>query len=121
VNLNPNEWKRWYLSVNPAPPESAPLPGEWETKCEDRLKKMVVLRCLRPDRVSFAIRNYVEHVMKKEFVESKPTMLKDVFEETQPKEPIIFILSPGVDPTDSLKKLAEERNVPFETLSMGKG
>lgn len=121
VNLNPNEWKRWYLSVKPAPPESAQLPGEWETKCEDKLKKMVVLRCFRPDRVSFAIKNYVEHFMKRDFVESKPTILKEVFEETKAKEPIIFILSPGVDPTDNLRKLAEERNVPFESISMGKG
>ena len=121
VTLNPKEWHRWYLSVKPAPPESAQLPGEWETKCEDRLKKMIVLRCFRPDRVNFAIRNYIEHFMKKEFVENKPTNIKDVFDESKPTEPIIFVLSPGVDPTDALKKQADERGIPFESISMGKG
>jgi dynein heavy chain len=76
------------------------LPGEWETKCEDPLKKMIVLRCLRPDRVIFAIRKYVENVMKKEFVEIRPTNIAEVYEESTPDTPIIFVLSPGVDPTD---------------------
>ena len=59
--------------------------------------------------------------MKRDFIENKPTILKEVFEDSKPTEPIIFVLSPGVDPTDSLKKLAEERGVEFESLSMGKG
>jgi dynein heavy chain len=82
---------------------------------------MIVLRCFRTDRVNFAIRNYVEHYMKKEFIENKPTILKEVFAESQPTEPIIFVLSPGVDPTDNLKKLADERQVQFESISMGRG
>jgi dynein heavy chain len=45
-------------------PEDAQLPGEWETKCEDMLKKMIILRCFRPDRVCFAIRTFVEKGMK---------------------------------------------------------
>jgi dynein heavy chain len=102
-------------------PENAPLPGEWETKCEDRMKKMVVLRSLRPDRVLFSIRNYVEHYMKKEFVDNKPTLMTEVMEESEAKIPIIFVLSPGVDPTEQLKKLAEKGNHKIESISLGKG
>lgn len=78
VSLNPKEWQRWFLSSKPEP-ENASLPGEWETKCEERLKKMIVLRCLREDRVNYAIRNFVEAnvepTIKKEFMETKPTNL----------------------------------------------
>ena len=42
---------------------------------------MIVLRCFRTDRVNFAIRNYVESYWKKEFVDSRPTILKDIFDE----------------------------------------
>jgi len=121
VQLNNKEWHRWYLSVKPAPPESAQLPGEWETKCEDRLKKMIVLRCFRSDRVNFAIRNYVEANMKKEFIENRPTNIKEVLEEAKETEPVIFVLSPGVDPTDTLQKLASEKGIDFDSLSMGQG
>lgn len=78
MSLNPKEWQRWFLSSKPEP-ENASLPGEWETKCEERLKKMIVLRCLRQDRVIFAIRNFVEAnvepTIKKEFMEIKTTNL----------------------------------------------
>jgi len=50
VSLNFKEWQHWFSSDKPMP-EDAQLPGEWETKCEDLLKKMIVLRCFRPDRV----------------------------------------------------------------------
>lgn len=72
---------------------------------------MIVLRCFRPDRVNFAIRKYVEEALKKEFVETKPTILKEVFEESTKRDPIIFVLSPGVDPTEKLKRLAEEQGI----------
>jgi dynein heavy chain len=64
---------------------------------------MIVLRCFRTDRVNFAIRNYVEHFMKKEFIENRPVILKDIFEESKASEPIIFVLSAGVDPTAAIK------------------
>lgn len=82
---------------------------------------MVVLRCLRPDRVTNAIKNYVEKYMGSYFTISNPTILKDVFADSASHEPIIFVLSPGVDPTDALKKLAAEQQIEFETNSMGKG
>jgi dynein heavy chain len=82
---------------------------------------MIVLRCFREDRVNYAIRDYVEHFMKKDFVESVPTQLKDVIDDSNPKSPIIIVLSPGVDPTDQLKRLAEEKGIPFESISMGRG
>ena len=60
--------------------------------------------------------------MKKDFVESKPTIISNIFEEIKsPREPIIFVLSPGVDPTDALSKLAQEKGITFSPISMGKG
>jgi dynein heavy chain len=59
--------------------------------------------------------------MKKEFIESNPTILKNVFDETSFDKPIIFVLSPGVDPTASLQKLAMDSDIQFETNSMGRG
>lgn len=120
VTLNPKEWQRWFLSTKPEP-ENAQFPGEWETKCEDRLKRMIVLRCLRPDRIIFSIRNFVEFYMKKEFIENRPTNLQEVYDESRADTPIIFVLSPGVDPTDQLKKLAEKIGQRIESISLGRG
>jgi dynein heavy chain len=62
--------------------------------------------------------------MKKEFVESRPTMLKEVLDESQASEPIVFVLSPGVDPADGLRRQALERGMAeedFLSISMGRG
>lgn len=91
-------------------PENAQLPGEWETKCEDLLKKMIILRCFRPDRVCFAIRNFVEKGMKSsDFIQSKPASLEEIYAESTHTLPIIFVLTTGVDPTEILMRFAAEK------------
>jgi dynein heavy chain len=103
-------------------PEDAQLPGEWVNKCEDALKKMIILRCFRPDRVIFAIRSFVENGMKsKDYVTSKPSSLSDIFEDSTPTLPIIFVLTAGVDPTEILMRFAAEKGQTVSTLSLGKG
>jgi len=121
VSLNFKEWQHWFSSDKPMP-EDAQLPGEWETKCEDLLKKMIVLRCFRPDRVTFAIRNYVASGMKSsEYIQSRPASLAEIYEDSTPVLPIIFVLTTGVDPTEILLRFAAEKGQTVSTLSLGKG
>jgi len=41
-------------------PETDALPGEWEAKCEqDRLRKMIMIKTIRPDRILFAASSFV--------------------------------------------------------------
>ena len=41
------QWKAYYDSVDP---QTEKLPGDWETKL-GHFQKIIVLRCLRPDKV----------------------------------------------------------------------
>lgn len=42
---------------------------------------MIILRCFRPDRVNFAIRNYVVEGMKQqEFIQSKALSIYEIFD-----------------------------------------
>lgn len=121
VSLNFKEWQHWFSSDKPMP-EDAQLPGEWETKCEDLLKKMIVLRCFRPDRVTYSIRNFVKLGMgNADFITSNPTSIADIFEDSVANVPIIFVLTAGVDPTEILMRFAAEKNQTVQTLSLGKG
>merc|ERR1719420_585931 len=83
---------------------------------------MIVLRCFRPDRVTFAIKNFVALGMKNmEFISSKPTSINDIYEDSTSTQPIIFVLTSGVDPTEILMRFAAEKGQTVATLSLGKG
>ena len=91
---NSKEWKRWFMS---ATPESDSLPGEWEQKC-DRMRKMILLKIIRPDRVLFATTSFVSEKIGDFFI-NPPTVLYDkIYEDSYKTQPVVFILVPGVDP-----------------------
>ena len=38
------------------------MPSEWESKCNE-LQRMILVRCLRPDRVIFSATSYVSNAL----------------------------------------------------------
>lgn len=48
-------------------PENLPMPGELDKK--DYFQKMIVLKSLRPDKIPFAVQNYVSEKIGKQFIE----------------------------------------------------
>jgi dynein heavy chain len=111
------EWETWYR--NPAP-ESAELPGEWESKCTD-LQRMLLVRCLRPDRIIFSCTSFVANNLGRKYIEQPVLDLKEVYGDSSPVSPLIFVLSPGVDPTDMLKKLGVDRGMADRIFSVALG
>ncbi|KAJ9531884.1 hypothetical protein QJQ45_022007, partial [Haematococcus lacustris] len=116
---NSGEWERWFRQ---AEPESAELPSEWESKCNE-LQRLLLVRCLRPDRVIFCATSYVANALGRKFVEPPVLDLAETVADSTPASPLIFVLSAGVDPTDSLRKLAAERGMgpKFSTVALGQG
>lgn len=111
------DWEAWFRDPTP---ETADLPGEWESKCSD-LQRMVLVRCLRPDRVLFSASAFVSNNLGRKYVEPPVLDLAEVFRDSNPMAPLIFVLSPGVDPTDALKKLAVEKGMGDRVLSVALG
>uniref|UniRef100_A0A4W6ECP9 Dynein axonemal heavy chain 2 n=1 Tax=Lates calcarifer TaxID=8187 RepID=A0A4W6ECP9_LATCA len=115
----PRDWNLWFTS---AEPENATLPGDWESNCNE-LQKMLVVRSLRPDRVSFCVTSFIVNNLGSRFVEPPVLDMKAVVEESTSSTPLIFVLSPGVDPTGALLQLAEASGMSkhFHALSLGQG
>ena len=55
--------------------------------------------------------------MGEEFITPPNVSFDTIFEQSTPKIPVVFILSPGSDPTSELMKLAERYNCGGENLS----
>ncbi|XP_057654894.1 dynein axonemal heavy chain 2 isoform X2 [Diorhabda carinulata] len=113
------DWNQWYIHTEP---ETLPLIGEWDGICNE-FQKMLFIRSLRQDRVSFAISNFIVNQLGPQFVEPPVLDIKAVLEESSPQTPLIFVLSPGVDPTQGLIQLAEQSNMitRFQSISLGQG
>ncbi|XP_074478915.1 dynein axonemal heavy chain 2 [Sebastes fasciatus] len=113
------DWNRWFTS---AEPESATLPGDWENNCNE-LQKMLIVRSLRQDRVSLCVTSFIVNNLGSRFVEPPVLQMKAVVEESTSRTPLIFVLSPGMDPTGALLQLAEASGMSkdFHALSLGQG
>ncbi|XP_027143976.1 dynein heavy chain 2, axonemal isoform X2 [Larimichthys crocea] len=116
---HPRDWNLWFTS---AEPENATLPVDWENTCNE-LQKMLIVRSLRQDRVSLCVTSFIVKNLGPQFVEPPVLDMKAVVEESTCRTPLIFVLSPGVDPTGALLQLAEAsgRSKDFHALSLGQG
>nr|DBA18657.1 TPA: hypothetical protein GDO54_016881 [Pyxicephalus adspersus] len=118
---NSNEWHKIYDNREP---HSVPLPSPFNEKLNE-LQKMIILRCLRPDKISPAVTNYVTDKLGKKFVEPPPFDLSKSYLDSNSTIPLIFVLSPGADPMASLLKFANDKNMgggeKFQAISLGQG
>ncbi|CEG44893.1 flagellar inner arm dynein 1 heavy chain beta [Plasmopara halstedii] len=110
-------WKSWYQS---SAPEIEVLPGDWEGKCTE-LQRLLLLRCVRPDRLGIQAARFAAMHLGARFVDPPPFDLKAIYETSSYKTPLIFVLSPGVDPTNSLLALAESLHKTVENCALGQG
>ena len=116
--------KRWQEWVEFEQPESEALPQEW--KRLSAFERLLVVRALRPDRMTLASTIYVKDSLGAKYVDSIPFDLSTSFEDSAPAVPIFFLLSPGVDPVKAVRTLGAslgmtEDNKTFITVSLGQG
>ena len=100
------DWKRFYSAEQP---ESEPLPSDWSTKIRG-FSLLVLLRAIRPDRISFAANNFVKVMMGEKFIDPPTFNIQKIYEGLDKNTPCLFILSPGADPLSYLENMLKERN-----------
>ena len=114
------EWKELYDSTSP---HTCRLPGSWDIKLTD-LDKMVVLRCIRPDKIVSAVQNFIVDKFGRQYIEPPTFDLAGSFADSHCCAPLIFVLSPGADPMAGLLKFAEDRGFGgkrCQSISLGQG
>ncbi|XP_067384444.1 dynein axonemal heavy chain 12 [Channa argus] len=117
---NPGDFRPIYESKEPY---TIPLPTPWLEQLND-LQKMIIVRCLRPDKIVPAVTEYVTSKLGKKFVQPPPFDLSKSYLDSNSTIPLLFVLSPGADPMASLLKFASDKNMigaKFQSISLGQG
>jgi dynein heavy chain len=116
--------KRWKKYCECEAPENENLPAEWKTKTP--MQKLCILRALRPDRMSYAVRAFIGLKMGPKYIDSSRIPLSRTYEETNCNTPVFFILSPGVDPVKEVEAVGRTQGIQedlgnFHNVSLGQG
>ncbi|XP_019505362.1 PREDICTED: dynein heavy chain 3, axonemal [Hipposideros armiger] len=115
----PDAWKVIYDS---AFPHKEKFPGP--SKFLQGLERMVVLRCLRPDKMIPAVREFIAEHMGSLYIEAPTFDLQGSYNDSSCCAPLIFVLSPGADPMAGLLKFADDLGMggaKTQTISLGQG
>ncbi|XP_069917502.1 dynein axonemal heavy chain 9 isoform X8 [Oryctolagus cuniculus] len=116
--------KSWKKFVESECPEKEKFPQEWKNKTA--LQRLCMLRALRPDRMAYAMRDFVEEKLGSKYVVGRALDFATSFEESGPATPMFFILSPGVDPLKDVETQGRKlgytfNNRNFHNVSLGQG
>ncbi|KAM7353017.1 dynein heavy chain at 36C isoform 1-T1 [Cochliomyia hominivorax] len=121
VVANLEQWKLLFDSNNPQDNES--IPQRWQKKLS-LFQKLLLLRVFRPDKLVPGILGFVATEMGTKFVDPPQFDLAASFADSHCCIPLIFILTPGSDPTATLLKFADEQGFGSNrlfSLSLGQG
>uniref|UniRef100_A0A8C8EDP7 Dynein axonemal heavy chain 3 n=1 Tax=Otus sunia TaxID=257818 RepID=A0A8C8EDP7_9STRI len=119
VRENFSKWKLIYDSVKP---HEEAFPDVWSTLMG--LDRMVILRCLRPDKIIPAVQDFIVENMGRTFIEPPTFDLGRSYSDSTCCAPMIFVLSPGADPMAGLLKFADGVGMggtSIQTISLGQG
>ncbi|XP_034845512.1 dynein heavy chain 9, axonemal [Mirounga leonina] len=116
--------KSWKKFVESECPEKEKFPQEWKNKTA--LQRLCMMRAMRPDRMTYAMRDFVEEKLGSQYVVGRAPDFATSFEESGPATPMFFILSPGVDPLKDVENQGKKlgytfNNRNFHNVSLGQG
>ncbi len=87
------------------------------------LVHIVLLKAFRSEKIIFAVSDFIQRNLGKEFVDLPPFELSSAFKDTNQYTPLIFILSQGAHPLSTMVRYAKDNNWEdrLHIISLGQG
>jgi len=114
-------WRQW---IEENEPESMPVPDyEEKIQADQNIGSFIhlcLVRSMREDRTLLACNMFIRNVVGEDFVKPHTDQIKDIFEESKPHVPVLYLLSAGADPTGTIDDFAKKlKQFPTGKVSMG--
>ncbi|GET87016.1 dynein heavy chain, putative [Leishmania tarentolae] len=118
------ENNRWLQYCELEKPELEKMPGEWKNL--SNFERLLVLRCVRPDRLTAALETFVGTTIGRFFVSDQAVDISVSYQNSSTTTPLFFILSPGVDPVKAVEELGRKLGYTYDkenfyNVSLGQG
>jgi dynein heavy chain len=114
--LRSREWTDFITDVLTKSP-----PGKYNLL--DPFAKLLLVKALRPEKIMYAIDSFARAALGPFFSQVPPADLNSLFDESDKKTPIVFILSQGTDPVENILKITKDRGMSEKLvmISLGQG
>eukprot|EP00756_Hemistasia_phaeocysticola_P002628 Hpha_TRINITY_DN11789_c0_g1::TRINITY_DN11789_c0_g1_i1::g.31896::m.31896/K10408/DNAH; dynein heavy chain, axonemal len=108
--------EQWFRSESP---HTEPLPPPFSGATP--WHRLLLLRVVREDKVTFGITLAVGHFLGSNFTEPPPFDLGSAFNDSTVLSPMIFVLTPGTDPTAGFLEFSEKKGMSDRKLMLSLG
>jgi len=119
LNIATNNEDAWHVWFDYEDPEAQTIPdfhGRLTT-----FQKLCLVRAFREDRTIVVMKEYVTSSIGKKYLDFLPLDIERVYAESTAQIPLIFLLSPGSTPDDSIILSAKRKKIRLDAISMGQG
>lgn len=110
IARNESTWRKW---IDENEPENTPVPDyEEKINADQQIGHFIhlcLIRSLREDRTLLASNKFIRRVLGEEFVMPVTDPIADIWEESLPSRPILYLLSAGADPTNNIDEYAKKK------------
>lgn len=98
MRINPESWDGYTGDTRE---------DDWQNKL-NLFEQLIVIKSFKEEKVTFAMAEFVQANLGKEFIESPSVDLSILFEDMSATIPLVFVLSTGSDPMNAFMRFAKE-------------
>lgn len=115
------DWKKFFDENEP---ENAAVP-DYEDKIQadqniGPFLQLCLIRGCREDRSVLACNKFIRKTLGAEYTDPVTDQIADIYDESMPKTPVLYLLSAGADPTNNIDDFARRKKKPnVNKVSMG--
>ncbi|PVD20700.1 hypothetical protein C0Q70_18859 [Pomacea canaliculata] len=117
VGNNEKNWRMWF---DKDAPEEEVIPDGYDSTL-DVFRRLLLVRSWCPDRTLPQAKKYIADTLGTAYSEGIIINMEKMWNESNPKTPLVGLLSMGSDPTTSIENLAKKWNLECRAVSMGQG